>query len=283
MADEIDAATEAREFIPIIYRPGFLKALYARAVAKARVLVADGDVKAMGDKLNIRIAAVGVVNDVTQTTGAITNQALTATMSQLLVNKWKDYSFEIVDMAAKQAEAQLEASLTDGAPKAFAKQIDIDLLALHGDFTSNTAIDATGGLIVDRLTEAFYALAIREIDMDDPNNLSWIFHWKQWPVLKAIAKLSDANLTGEGVGGLLKFKIPDILGLPVYFTTGVASATAEHKNMLFHREAMACGVQENFKMEKLARVRKSTPYSADMLYGVKSVRTTHGQVIRTLA
>ena len=101
MANEIDAATEAREFIPIIYRPGFLKALYARAVAKARVLVADGDVKAMGGKLNIRIAAVGVVNDVTQTTGAITNQALTATMSQLLVNKWKDYSFEIVDMAVK--------------------------------------------------------------------------------------------------------------------------------------------------------------------------------------
>jgi HK97 family phage major capsid protein len=282
MANEI-TTTEGAVFIPEIWRPGFLKALAYKGVVRNRVLSADGDVAKMGDILHIRIAPQGVVNNVTAATGAITNQALTPSESQLTVNKWKDYSFDIVDNVKAQADMYLDASLKDSAPQAFAKAIDTDLLALQSTFTTQTAIDATAGLSGDSLTEAFYSLAVDEVNMDDPNNLSWVFHWKQWPVLKKIAGLSEAQITGESGGGLLKFKLPDVLGTPVYFSSAVAESGGEHKNMLFHREAMACGVQKNFNMEQLARVRKSTPYSIDMMYGVKEVRTTHGIVVRTTA
>lgn len=280
MASEI-TTTEGAVFIPERWRPGFLKALIYKAKVKSRILDADGDVKGMGDILHIRIAPVGVVNDVTAATGAITNQALTPNEAQLTINKWKDYSFDIVDNVKEQADQYLEAALKESGPAAFAKQIDSDILALQSDFTTQTAIDATAGLTADALTEAFYSLAVDEVDMDDPNNLSWFFGWKQWSVLKKIAGISEAQITGEGQGGILKFKIPDVLGTPVFFSSQVANSASEHKNMLVHREALACGVQRNFNMEQLARVRKSTPYSADMMYGVKSVRTTHGIVVRT--
>lgn len=282
MANEI-TTTEAAVFIPEIWKPGFLKALAYKGKIRNRVLSADGDVKQMGDILHIRIAPTGTVNNVTAATGAITNQALTPTEAQLVVDKWKDYTFEIVDNVAAQADQYLEASLKDSAPAQFAKAIDSDLFDLAASgLTTQTAIDATSGLTGDSLTEAFYSLAVDEVDMEDPNNISWFFHWKQWPVLKKLAGISEAQITGESGGGLMKFKVPDILGVPVYFSSEVQLST-NHYNMLLHREAFACGVQKNFTLEKLARVRKSTPYSADMMYGVKVVRATHGVCITTSA
>lgn len=280
MANEI-TTTLGAVFIPEIWRPGFLKALSYKGKVRGRVLSADGDVRSKGDILHIRIAPTGTVNDVTASTGAVTNQALTPTEAQLTVNKWKDYTFDIVDNTGAQADEYLKAALEDSAPGEFAKAIDADLLALQSAFTTHTAIDATAGLSADHLTEAFYNLANAEVDMEDPNNISWFFHWKQWPVLKKLAALSEAQITGESGGGIMKFKLPDVLGCPVFFSSQVASSGGEHKNMLIHREAMACGVQKNFNMEQLARVQKSTRYSADMMYGVKEVRTIKGQVLRT--
>jgi HK97 family phage major capsid protein len=282
MANEI-TTTEGAVFIPERWRPGFLKALTYKGKIRNRILSADGDVKGMGDILHIRIAPTGVANNVTAATGAITNQALTPTEAQLTVDKWKDYSFDIVDNVKEQADQYLEAALKESAPAAFAKAIDSDIFDLVASgLTTQTAIDATSGLSADHLTDAFYQLAVDEVDVDDPNNLSWFFHWKQYPVLKKIAGLSEAQITGEGQGGILKFKVPDILGVPVYFSSEVQLST-NHYNILVHREALACGVQRNFNMEQLARVRKSTPYSADMMYGVKVVRATHGIALTTAA
>lgn len=282
MSNEI-TTTEGAVFIPEIWRPGFLKALMYKGKIRPRVLSADGDVKSMGDILHIRIAPTGTTNNVTSTTGAITNQALTPTEAQLTVDKWKDYSFDIVDNVKAPADQYLEAALKESAPAAFAKAIDSDLFDLAASgLTTQTAVDATSGLTGDHLTEAFYSLAVDEVDMEDPNNISWFFHWKQWPVLKKLAGISESQITGESGGGLLKFKVPDVLGVPVYFSSEVQLSTY-HYNLLIHKEAFACGVQKNFNMEQLARVRKSTPYSADMMYGVKVVRGTHGVCLTTTA
>jgi len=279
MADEI-TNTEADVFIPEIWRPGFLKALYAKGVVRPRILEADGDVAQKGDILHIRIAPSLSVNDVGATDGSVTNQALTATESQLTVDQWREISFTVLDKAAKQADDYLQPCLEQGVPAGFASDIDSKLLALHASLNGYTAVDATAGINEDRLTDAFYALANANVMMDDPNNISWFFSWKQWPTLKKLAQLSEAQITGEGGGGVLRFKIPDIFGCPVYFTSNVATSTY-HKNMLLHREAMACGVQKNFNLEKFARTAKASTYSADILYGVRVVRTTHGIVINT--
>ncbi len=282
MGSSIDT-TVASVLIPEILRPGFIKALYQASVAKARILSCDGDVARMGDILDIVLAPVGSVSDVTTTTGAITEQTLQASQKQLTIDKWKDYSYTIIDQAAAQARSDLNTVLSEGAPKAFAKQIDDDIFALQSALTTHTAIDATGGLIADNLTTAFYNLANSAVEVDNPNNMSWFFSWKQWPVLKKISQLNDAQITGEANGGMLKFRLPDIFGVPVYFSSVIENTGGEHKNLLVHRNALACGVQKNFRMEMLARTKKATTYSADMMYGVKEVDIAQGQVIRTLS
>jgi len=280
MANEIETTPEAAVFIPELWRPGFLKAMYADSVARPRVLNADGDVKYKGDILHIRISPTCSVNNV-GSTGTLTNQALTATEAQLSINTWKEVTFEIIDNAAAQADEFLEAALKEGVPRALAEQVDKDILALYDELTSHTAIDATAGITDDLLLDAFVALLQSNVPMNNPNDVTWFFSPTLIKPLKQITGISEAHITGEAKGGLVISKVPDILGVPVMFTTSVTHTGGECKNMLIHREALACGVQKNINIEQLARTKKSTVYSADMMYGVKSVRATHGIVIAT--
>ena len=279
MSNEI-TNTEGAVFIPELWQAGFLKALYAKGVARPRVLSADGDVSEKGDILHIRIAPSLSVNDVGSTDGSVTNQSLTATEAQLTVNQWREVTFTILDKAMKQADDYLEPCLSSGVPAALASDIDAKILSLYSGLTTYTAVDASEGMDVDHMTSAFYSLANANVPMDDPNNVSWFFHWKQWPVIKKMSQISSAQITGEGMGGILKFAVPDVLGAPVYFTTNVQTSTT-HQNMLIHREAFACGVQKNINMEKFARTAKAQTYSTDVLYGVKTVRASHGILINT--
>lgn len=280
MVNEI-TNTQADVFIPERWRPGVLKGLYEESVIKNRVLNADGDVKGKGDILHIRIAPQVSVNDV-GADGSVTNQALTATEAQLTVDQWKEATVDIVDKAMEQADEYLKTALIGGFAPAFAENIDSALFALHSGLTSHTAIDATAGLTQDLLLDAYLALSEAKVKLNKPESASWFFHWKEYKSLKKIAGISDASITKKD-GGLLIAKIPDVLGLPVYFTTLVNEDLGEKKNILIHKEAVACGVQKNFNLEKFARTKKSTVYSADMLYGVKVVRANHGIVIRTTA
>jgi hypothetical protein len=281
MANEI-TNTEADVFIPELWKPGFLKALYAAGVVRQRVLAADGDVAQKGDILHIRIAPSLSVNDVGATDGSVTNQALTPTESQLTVDKWREISFTVLDKAGKQADEYLQPCLESGVPAAFASDIDAKLLGLYAGMTGYTAVDATAGLNEDRLTEAFYALMNANVPVSMINDMSWVFHPKQWMTLRKLAQISSAQITGNPDGGILTQKIPDVMGVPVYFTTNVQTSTY-HKNVLMHREGLACGVQKNFRIEQFARTAKATTYSADILYGVKVVRTSHIILINTTA
>lgn len=281
MADEI-TNTEADVFIPELWKPGFLKALYAAGVVRQRVINCDGDVAKKGDILHIRIAPSLSVNDVGATDGSVTNQALTPTKSDLTVNQWREISFSVLDKAAQQADEYLQPCLESGVPQAFASDIDAKLLGEYASWTGYTAIDASAGLNEDRLTEAFYALANANVPVSMIQDMSWFFAWKQWMALRKLAQISSAQITGSPDGGILTQKIPDVLGIPVYFTSNVQTSTT-HQNVLMHRELLACGVQKNFRIEKFARTAKATTYSADVLYGVDTVRISHGILINTTA
>lgn len=287
MADGNVGNTQAAAFIPEVWKAGFLKSLYDLSFLRKRVLTADGDVANKGDILHIRIAPQMTVQDVNSTTGAVTSEALTPAESQLTVNRHRAVAFSVLDITSKQADEYLQPCLEEGGPKALAEDIDSKLLALYGDFTK-TPIDATGGLVADRLLEAFVSLAKSKVVAGDMNNqlqkMSWAFYWDQYPILKKLGQIGEYQITGKPGGGVLDFKIPDILGIPVFFSNLVATSGGEYKNLLLHEEALACGVQQNIKPEKFARTALRNDYVTSVLYGVKSVRAaTHAIVVRTTA
>lgn len=281
MADVHITPTRAAVFIPEVWQAGFLKGLYESGVMRKRVLSADGDVKQKGDILHIRIAPQFSVNDVDATTGDVTFQALTPSEAQLTVNQFKEVSFSILDEAAMPADEYLTPCFEEGAPRALAQNIDTAILAEAANIT-NTAVDATGGLVADKLLEAFVILAKGKLDMNDVQNMSWAFHWNAYASLRKESNISEYSITGKPQGGILEVKIPNVLGIPVYLSNNVYQTGGQDKNMLFHREAIACGVQQNIKAEKLARIALRNDYVTSCLYGTKVVRaSTHASVIST--
>ena len=238
--------------------------------------------------MHISIEPTVTVNDVTAATGAVTNQALTPTESQLTVDKWKECTIDVVDKANRQSLIDLLTAFTPAFGRAMGAQFDTDLAALYSDVTSNTVgstTDPTEPASMEMLTAAMQKLLDLDVPVDEPNDISFCFHTSQWPILKKIDVLNNANLTGEQTGGALKFTVPNIFGIPTYFSTKINStgSPAVRKNLLFHRQAFAWGMQKNFNVETFARVRKSTPVSGDALYGVKTVRQNHACLINTAA
>lgn len=280
MANEI-TNTEATVLIPEIWQPRMLEARYSQAKMLPRILDVSGQVAKMGDILHIPIEPVVSVNDVTQATGAVTNQALTPTEQQLTVNKWKEATIDVVDMTNYQSELDLIAAFVPSFGKAIGEQQDTDILALYSDVTTNVLGGSDATIDEDMVLAAISKFLDLKIPTENPNDMTFMFHTSVWKQLKKIARYNDANLTGMSQGGVVRQSIPDLYGIPTYFTALVPTSSLAKQNLLFHRQAFACGTQKNFRVEFLARTKKSTPVSGDILYGVKTVRQNHACLLKS--
>lgn len=273
MANEIDN-THADVLIPELWRPKMFEARYPASVMLKRVVNVDGEVSQKGDILHLPIEPVVSTNNV-GADGSVTNQALTPTEAQLTVDTWKEATIDVVDKAQKQSITDLLTAFIPGFAKAIAAAQDASLLALHSDLTTNevgtNATEYSGELLLAALQK----LIDLNVPVDNMNDISAVLHTSKWSVLKNIDKFQFANYTGMAMGGQMKYEAPAPYGVPHFFSTQVVSSSGYH-NLVFHRQAFGCGTQQNFRIERLARVRKSTPVSGDILYGVKTIRENHG-------
>ena len=141
--------TTAANFIPEIWLPEI------RAFLKAK-LVMGGVIKSVnfvgkaGDVLHIPDLSEMSANDKAANT-AVTLQTFTETKFDLTINKHKESSFMIEDMAGVQAAYDLRKEYTMSAGYAIAKQMDSDLIGLGSGLSNakiasdgTTAWDATG-------------------------------------------------------------------------------------------------------------------------------------------
>ena len=278
MANELNNTT-ADVLIQEIWRKRILDERVANSVLVPRVTSLDAEAKQKGDIIHVPIRPSVAVNDV-GATGSLTNQALTYTEQQLTVNKWREATIDVVDKAAEQSWADMLADFSPAFARALALDQDNALTALHADFTSNEVGDSAAAVSDALLTAAIAKLLVLNVPIMNPNDVSFVFHSSKWAEFKQIDKFNNANLTGSSMGGMLTQKVSDVYGIPVYFSTAIASSTGYH-NYLLHREAMAIATQSNFKIEKLARTKLSTPMVGHILYGVKTVRQDHGVDIVT--
>lgn len=281
MANEI-TNTEADKLIPELWRPKMLAGRYDEMTIGKRVLSVTGDVKAKGDILHVPIEPTVSVNAV-GSNGSVTNQALTPTEAQLTVDQWREATIDVVDKAQAQSIIDLVEAFQPAMSKAMAEDADGLLANEHSNITTNV-VGATAQpydiVNEDLLTSAVQKLLDLKVPIMNPAEITWFFDTAVWSALKKIAAFNNVNLTGEEVGGGLKMKIPDVYGIPVFFTTQIKTSTTL-KNLLLHKECLAWGMQKNFRLEMLGRVRKSQPVSADWLFGLKVVRNNHGVVVNT--
>jgi len=273
MANEI-TNTQADVIIPELWRPKMFEARYPSSVMIKRVTSVDGDVSKYGDILHLPIEPVVSVNNV-GADGSLTNQALTPTESELTVNLWKEATIDVVDKAQKQSILDLLTAFIPGFGKAIAAAQDLSLLGLHSDLTTNEVGDSSTEYSAELLQAALQKLIDANIPVDNANDISCVLHTSKWSALKNIDKFQFANYTGMAMGGQMKYEAPAPYGVPHFFSSQVVSSTGYH-NLVFHRQAFGIGTQKNFSIEKLARTKLSQAIVGSVLYGVKTIRETHG-------
>lgn len=273
-------ATEAAAAIREVWRLKALKALFAKMVAKNRITSVTEDISAMGDIVHVKVNPSPTVGDVTAATGAISFEAVTITDVQLTVNKWKYVAHDVVDISQKQSDIDLIDNFTQAFMPALGEQMESDIFALHSSMTTNTAIgDAvTGDSFADGvIIPAGLVLDDLNIDLDDR---SWFLPPVAVAQLQKNDKWVDADKTGLDKSvrttGFLNL---DIYGTPAYRSTKIATSGSIRKAILCHRNGTMIGIQQNIKVEQLARTQLSQPFVGSVLYGVAVLRNNHNQVV----
>lgn len=278
MANEISVAQLAGS-IPDVVRAVALKARYAKAIIQKQVMSVDADLARKGDRVSLSVMPTLSVNNV-GTGGSVTRQQLSTTAVEVVVDKWKECTVDVDDQAIRQTALAIIKEFSAGMGEALAQQQDLDLGALYSSLTGLTAVgDSTNPTTLD---DDMIRLARTRMDNADipEDGRFWILSRAGHNDLLGLARFTEAQNTGFARGVQIENgRISKLYGDPVYVTTQVATTGSAKANMYLHKEGLGVGTQRNFKITPLAKVQLSEAISADLLYGVKVVRSNHGVVV----
>ena len=292
--------TEAANFIPEIWAAAALGALKANTVM-ARLVNRnfENSIAKFGDILHIPKRGTLSVNNKAANT-VVTLQTPSSDVVNLTLDKHKEISFLVEDIAAAQANQDIISGYIEDGMKAIAEQIDSDLLALYSGF-STTPIDATGGsggITAATVTEARRLLNDAKVSQSD-RYIVW--HQDAEAELLDVEKFTSSDF-GDNGDAVREAIIGRKYGFAHFMDQMVKEASGEAKNLAFHRDAIVLasrplptvpdgmGARSVVMPEEGFAVRVTWAYNAaylgvqvtlDVLYGVAELRDNHAVVIRS--
>jgi hypothetical protein len=283
VANEL-TATELSPLIPENWRPRFVEALYEKQYVLPYALNVTGDFSdhnGKGDIANIAIEPTLSTND-TSSDGSLTVQQVTTTNIALAVDKNKNTTVEIVGIAREQAFKEFETQFPISAGNALREKMESDLLALYSDATTTAAGDGTGNLGEDEFLAAVQQLVSAKVPIiQKPGDNFLAIADTQFQAVRKL-NLMDYSRTGQsGHGGAAEMEIPKLWGIPVVFSTQVASSGGIRYSLLANKQALAWAAQRNVEprmADRLAAAKDSWLMTVLALYGVKTV--TAGRMVQ---
>ena len=303
--------TNADKFIPEIWSDEVVAA-YKKNLVLANLVNKMTMKGKKGDTLHIPKPTRGVATAKAANT-AVTIQADTETEVNVTIDQHFEYSRFIEDIVEVQALASLRRFYTEDAGYALAKKVDDTLFQLGKTFGddngsgsdwvhSNTLyIDASTGLTAyaadtvvdtDVFTDAgFRALIKRMDDADVPMDGRFFV---VPPSLRAAIMGIDRYNSSDFVDGrgVQNGQIGSLYGIDIYVSSNcpvietatdntasgnsldIKAAIMAHRDTMVLAEQLGVRSQTQYKQEYL-----STLYTADTLYGVKTVRPEAGFVL----
>ena len=292
--------TRAGTFIPEIWSDEIVAAYQANLVL-ANLVKKMSMTGKKGDTIHIPKPTRGVATAKAAKT-AVTIQADTESEVQVIIDKHFEYSRMIEDITEAQALSSLRQFYTGDAGYALAKQVDNDLFALGKSFgdgdgsdwtnsatfiptTTGLAAYAGAGTTADFNDNAFRALIQKMDDADVPmDNRSFVVPPSLRNAIMGVERyVSSDFVDGRGVQN---GKIGNLYGVDVFVTsncplthsTTVKAAFLVHKDTMVMAEQQGIRSQTQYKQEFLG-----TLYTADTLYGVKTLRPESGFVLAVAA
>lgn len=292
----IVASSEAAAFIPEIWAASALGALKSNTVMAQLVnRNYESEIAQRGDIVNVPVRGALTVNDKAEDT-AVTLQTPAASTVQVVLDKHKEVSFLVEDVAKAQANQDIIMGYIEDGIIAIAEEVDADLLALYTGFSA-TPIDATGGIGAATVTEARRVLNAAKVPL---GNRHIVWHEDAEKELLGIEKFTSADY-GAGTA-IANATIGRRYGFDHFMDQNVPVATSEAKNIAFHRDAMTLAmrpmpaVPEGFGARSAVMnedgfgIRIIYSYNPDhlgaqvtmdVLYGVAELRDSHAVVIRS--
>jgi N4-gp56 family major capsid protein len=298
--------TSAATFIPEIWSDEVVAA-YQKSLVLANLVKKISMTGKKGDTLHIPKPVRGDAHAKAENT-AVTIQNATESEVLVTIDKHFEYSRFIEDITEAQALASLRQFYTGDAGYALAKQVDTDLFNLGkslgdgdgSDWTHSASyyIDASSGLTAyaadtvasaDVFTDAgFRALIQKMDDADVPmDNRCLVVPPSIRNEIMGIERYSSSDFVDGRV--VNNGQIGNLYGIDVFVTSNcpVIEAAADnsaggdikaamllHKDTLVMAEQMGVRSQTQYKQDFLA-----TLYTADTLYGVKTLRPDSGFVL----
>jgi hypothetical protein len=299
--------TAADKFIPEIWSDEVLAA-YKKSLVLANLVNKMTMKGKKGDTLHIPKPTRGVATAKAANT-TVTIQADTETEVLVSIDQHFEYSRFIEDIVEVQALASLRRFYTDDAGYALAKKVDDTLFTLSKTFGNGTTtyvhsnsyyIDVSTGLTAyaadtvvpaDVFTDAgFHALIKLMDDADTPMDGRF---FAVPPSLRAAIMGIDRYNSSDFVDGrgVNNGQIGQLYGIDIYVTSNcpiietdaentataggdIKAAILAHRDTMVLAEQMSVRSQTQYKQEYL-----STLYTADTLYGVKTVRPETGFIL----
>ena len=303
----IVAKTQADKFIPEIWSDEVVAA-YKKNLVLANLVNKMTMKGKKGDTLHIPKPTRGVATAKAANT-AVTIQADTETEVLVSVDQHFEYSRFIEDIVEVQALASLRRFYTEDAGYALAKKVDDTLFQLGKTFGNGTTtfvhsnsyyIDASTGLTAyaadtvvpaDVFTDAGFRALIKLMDDADVPMDGRFFVVP--PSLRAAIMGIDRYNSSDFVDGrgVQNGQIGSLYGIDIYVSSNcpvietdaentataggdIKAAVLAHRDSMVLAEQLGVRSQTQYKQEYL-----STLYTADTLFGVKTIRPEAGFVL----
>ena len=297
--------TAAATFIPEIWSDEVIAA-YKKNLVLANLVRKMSFKGKKGDTLHIPKPTRGTATAKAANT-AVTIQADTETEVQVLINKHFEYSRFIEDITEVQALSSLRSFYTEDAGYALAKQVDDELIALGQTFGNGTSswihsnsyyIDASTGLTAyaadtvvtgDVFTDAGFRRLIQLMDDADVPMDGRKFAIP--PSLRNAIMGVDRYNSSDFVDGrgVQNGQIGKLYGIDIYVSSNMPVIETATENtagdsvkaaLLFHTDTMVLAEQVGVRSQTQYKLDYlSTLYTADTLFGVKTVRPEAGFVL----
>lgn len=298
--------TAAATFIPEIWSDEVIAA-YKKNLVLANLVRKMSFRGKKGDTLHIPKPVRGTATAKAANT-AVTIQANAESEVQVLINKHFEYSRFIEDITAVQALSSLRSFYTEDAGYALAKQVDDELIALGKSFGDGDAsdwthsnsyyIDASTGLTSyavdtvvtgDVFTDAGFRKLIQLMDDADVPMDGRKFAIP--PSLRNAIMGVDRYNSSDFVDGrgVQNGQIGKLYGIDIYVSSNMPTIETAAENsagdavkaaLLFHTDTMVLAEQVGVRSQTQYKLDYlSTLYTADTLFGVKTVRPEAGFVL----
>jgi hypothetical protein len=260
----------------------------------------DNEVATHGQTVKIPFRGSLSVNDKAANT-VYTLQTPDDSAVSVTLNKHKEVSFVIEDIAKALARPDFLMGYIDDGILALAEQIDGDLAALYSGFSQS--IDATAGagpLDTADFIEARRLLSTAKAPLTQRYA---VLHPDAAAELLTVDKFVNRDYRGPAEeSALVNGYLGNFAGFTVYEDQNVKVASGEEKNLFFNRNAMVLvtrplpapaagtGVVTKTMDEDGVGIRVMISYqhtlgghmvTLDCLYGVAELRDNHGVVVRT--